>query len=168
MKNIVLCGFMGCGKSTVGKLLADATGFAFVDMDSYIEQTDGRTVSAIFTADGEAHFRHLEHEACRALSGQTGLVIATGGGAVLRADNVDALRDGGTIVWLKVHADTVLSRLQDDTTRPLLQRPDKAAAVTELLTARTPLYEAAADITVDADADAPTVAAAILAALGNA
>lgn len=162
MKNIVLCGFMGCGKSTVGKRLAEALDMTFVDMDSYIEGEEGCTVSDIFAQKGEAGFRAIEHDTCCTLGKQDGLVIATGGGAVLRADNVAALKANGTVVLLDVGVDCVLARLKDDTTRPLLQRPDKAEAAAALLAARTPLYKAAADITVDAEADADTVAAAIL------
>ena len=162
--NIVLCGFMGCGKSTVGRILAARLGLTFVDMDAYIEQTDGRSVSAIFAADGEEHFRRLEHEACRTLSDKRDLVIATGGGAVLRQENVDALRRGGVLVWLKVDADRVLERLKEDASRPLLQRPDKEQAVRELLASRAPFY-ATADIAVDANADADTVADRLLDAL---
>ena len=162
--NIVLCGFMGCGKSTVGRQLADRLGLTFVDMDTYIEQADGRTVSTIFADEGEEYFRRLEHHACRALSDKRDLVIATGGGAVLREENVEALRRGGVLIWLKVDADCVLERLKDDTSRPLLQRPDKERAVRELLEFRAPFY-AVADITVDANAKASTVITRILDAI---
>lgn len=165
MKNIVLCGFMGCGKSTVGKLLAKRRGMDFVDMDSYIEVETGRTVSDIFAADGEAAFRALEHAACVTLGGKSDLVIATGGGAVLRADNVEALARGGTIVFLDVSEACVLERLKGDTTRPLLQRKDKEAAVHALMSERAPLYAEAADVSVNADGDADAVADAIECAL---
>lgn len=165
MKNIVLCGFMGCGKSTVGKQLAAATQRTFVDMDHYIEEQAGRSISAIFAEEGEAAFRAMETEACRTLGQQSDLVIATGGGAVLRAENARALRKNGTVVWLKVSADCVLHRLHGDTTRPLLQRPDKETAVRELMAAREPLYRAAADIEVEADFEADTVVKAIEASL---
>ncbi len=164
--NIVLCGFMGCGKSTVGRRLAENTGFALVDTDSYIEQQAGMTVRDIFAAEGETVFRSREHEACVTLGKQNNLIIATGGGAVLREDNVTALRQNGTIVWLRVTPETVIDRLKDDATRPLLQREDKEQAVKELMTARTPLYSRAADVQIDADGDADAVCAAILAAVG--
>ncbi len=159
--NIVLCGFMGCGKSTVGKRLAARLNMTFVDMDSFIEEKAGCSIAAIFADHGEAHFRQLEHDACRALAQQNDLVIATGGGAILRQDNVDALRQGGTLIWLKVGADCVIERLKNDTSRPLLQRPNKAQAVRELMEARAPFY-AAADLTVDAEADTDTVVDRIL------
>lgn len=161
MKNIVLCGFMGCGKSTVGRRLAKKRSMTFVDMDSYIEAKAGRTISEIFATDGEAAFRTMEHETCVALGGKSDLVIATGGGAVLRADNVSALSQNGTIVFLNVSEACVLERLKNDTTRPLLQREDKEAAVHALMQERIPLYTKAAMLTVDADGDAEAVANAI-------
>ncbi len=163
MKNIVLCGFMGCGKSTVGRLVAARSGRRFVDMDTYIETEAGRTISTIFAEDGEAAFRRMEHEACVALGEKTGLVIATGGGAVLREDNTAALKKNGTVVWLNIDPDTVLTRLAGDTTRPLLQRDDKDAAVRMLLSDRNPLYARAADAVIEADGDADAVAKAVLA-----
>ena len=100
MNNIVLCGFMGCGKTTVGTRLAAQCGLRFVDLDAYIEAQAGRRIADIFQTDGEAAFRTMEHEACVALGAEQGLVIATGGGAVLRDDNVQALEQNGTIVFL--------------------------------------------------------------------
>lgn len=162
MKNIVLCGFMGCGKSTVGKQLAAKTDRTFVDMDAYIEQQAGKSVNEIFTESGESVFREMEHAACRTLGSQSDLVIATGGGAVLRSDNVTALRQNGTIVLLEVTAEDVLVRLQKDTTRPLLQRDDKETAIKELLAARTPLYRQAADRIVNGTGDIEAVVNAVL------
>ena len=165
MNNIILCGFMGCGKSTVGKRLAERHGLTFVDMDTYIEEQAGCSVADIFATHGEAVFRAMEHDACTALGKQENLVIATGGGAVLDAENVMALTENGTIVFLRVSAQTVLKRLKNDTSRPLLQQDDKDAAVRNLMQRRTPLYEAAAHITVDADSEPDTVVSAIEAAL---
>ncbi len=165
MKNIVLCGFMGCGKSTVGKQLAANRGMTFVDMDNYIEEQAACTISEIFARDGEAAFRAMEHDACVALGAQQGLVIATGGGAVLRDDNVRALSEHGTIVLLEVGVDCVLTRLEGDTDRPLLQHPDKREAVAKLLQERAPLYTRAASLTVNAEQDAVSVARAIETAL---
>ena len=161
MKNIVLCGFMGCGKSTVGKRLAARYGMTFVDMDTYIEDAVGKSIRSLFEDEGEAAFRALERNACQTLGARDDLVIATGGGAVLSDDNVRALKQNGTIILLDVTAETVLTRLQHDTTRPLLQRDDKDTAVRTLLAERAPRYRAAAEYTVAADADADVVAAAI-------
>lgn len=165
MKNIVLCGFMGCGKSTVGRRLAAQLDMQFIDMDTYIEEQEGRTISDIFAKDGEAAFRAIEHDACVTLGQTAGLVIATGGGAVLRDDNVDALSANGVIIFLDVNEASVLERLKNDTTRPLLQRPDKEQAVHELMSKRAPLYARASHLTVDANGDAETVCEAVRNAL---
>ena len=165
MRNVVLCGFMGCGKTTVGRQLAALSGRRFVDMDEYIEQQAGMAVSEIFRQYGEDDFRRRERETCRALAGQTGLVIAAGGGALTFAANVEALRPSCVIVLLEVKPETVLTRLKGDTSRPLLAREDKEAAVRELFAARLPLYRAAAQYTVDGEQPPLAVAKTIQALL---
>ena len=150
-RNIILCGFMGCGKSTVGTLLAKKNGMAFIDMDSYIEKKEKKTVSEIFADSGEDYFRSLEREAARELSMKNGLVIAAGGGTLVFPENVEVLKKSGVIVLLDIHLETVARRLENDTTRPLLNRPDKEQAMRELYERRLPLYRAAADRIVDAD-----------------
>ncbi len=167
MKSVVLCGFMGCGKSTVGKRLAPMLGCRFTDMDLYIEHQAGKSVSDIFARDGEEAFRAMEHAACKTLGEQGDLVIATGGGAVLRQENVRALKKNGIIVWLRVTPETVLRRLAGDRTRPLLMRSDKEAAVRGLMEQREPLYRAAADILVDGDGDALSTTRAVRKALAR-
>lgn len=167
MRNIILCGFMGCGKSTVGRTLAQMTGRMFVDTDAYIEAQAGMTVSAIFDRFGEADFRRREREACAALAGKQNLVIAAGGGALTFAENVRALSVTGDIVLLEVSPETVLKRLAGDTTRPLLQRADKEKAVRELMAARAPLYRLAAAFTVNGENTPETAAKAVLAVLGQ-
>ena len=149
--NIVLIGFMGCGKSTVGKLLAAKTGYTLVDADSYIEQKENMTIVEIFATKGEEYFRGIETEVAKELSQKEGLIIATGGGMVLKKENADYLKSTGFCVWLKVSPETVLERLKNDTTRPLLQRADKEAAVKELMTTREPIYKAACHAQVCAD-----------------
>ena len=150
-KNVILCGFMGCGKSTVGSLLAKKTGMSFVDMDSYIEKKENKTVSMIFAESGEEHFRALERQAAKELSEKSGLVIAAGGGTLVYKENVDVLKKSGRIVLLELPVETVAKRLANDTTRPLLNRPDKDEAMRELFNKRLPLYRAAADVIVDAN-----------------
>ncbi len=153
-KNIILCGFMGCGKSTVGTLLAKKTGMAFFDLDSYIEKQEKKTVAQIFADSGEAYFRELERNAAKALSEKNGVVIAAGGGTLTFRENVDSLKKSGVIILLDLPVETVAARLKNDTTRPLLNRPDKDKAMKELYDKRLPLYRAAADIVVNAD-DSP-------------
>ena len=159
--NIVLCGFMGCGKTTVGRLLAEQVGYRFVDMDAYIEEQAGMTVSAIFERFGEADFRRREREACTALAAESGLVIATGGGALTFPENAEALGRTGCIVLLSVSPEALLKRLEGDTTRPLLARPDKEQALRELFERRLPLYRAAADVEVDGGGAPAQVADAV-------
>lgn len=148
MDNIVLCGFMGCGKSTVGKNIARKSGKSFIDMDAYIEEKAGMTVSEIFEKYGESGFRDIEHAVCMELSEKSGLIIASGGGAFTFERNVRVFKGRDTIVFLDVPLDIIKYRLRNDTVRPLLQRPDKDKAMTELYNKRYPIYKNAADIVV--------------------
>lgn len=110
--NIVLCGFMGSGKTTIGRVLARYSGYEFVDMDNYIEQTQGMKIPEIFDQYGEPGFRQIETQACRDLGATDGRVIATGGGALLKEENADALRKNGTIFFLDPPFPVILSRLR--------------------------------------------------------
>ncbi len=153
-KNIILCGFMGCGKSTVGSLLARKLGMSFIDLDKYIERKEKKSVSQIFADSGEPYFRDLERQAAVELSLKNGIVIAAGGGTLTFPENVEAFRKTGRIVLLDLPVESIANRLKNDTTRPLLNRPDKDQAMKELYDKRMPLYKSAADITVNAD-DSP-------------
>ena len=148
MNNIVLCGFMGCGKSTVGKILARKRGMKFVDMDAYIEKKQGMKISEIFEKYGEPAFRDMEHQACKELSESEGFVIASGGGAFTFQRNVDVFKGKDKIVLLDVPLAVISERLKNDKVRPLLQRPDKEQAMRELYKKRLPVYRKAADIVV--------------------
>lgn len=149
-KNIVLCGFMGCGKTTAGKELASLLKMEFVDLDKWIEEKEGLTVSKIFEKKGEEYFRTAETRAAENLGQKKGLVIACGGGTVLKPENILSLKKNGVIIYLSVTADVVKSRLKADNTRPLLAK-DKENTIDSLLNFRKPLYEKAADFTVDAN-----------------
>lgn len=149
MNNIILCGFMGCGKSTIGKIIAKKTGKKFIDMDSYIEEKAEMKISEIFEKFGEASFRDMEHEACRELSEMKGMVIASGGGAFTFDRNVEVFKGKDKIVFLNVALATIKYRLRNDKVRPLLQRPDKDKAIQELYNKRFPIYKKAADIIVE-------------------
>ncbi len=150
-KNIILCGFMGSGKSTIGKQLSEKLGTGFIDTDIYIEQKEGMTISKMFEKYGESYFRQKEKEVCEELSNLQRMVISTGGGTLLSDDNMKALKKNGVIFLLNVSSRTVLTRLKNDTTRPLLQREDKEKAVKMMLSSRTPLYNRAADYVIDAE-----------------
>lgn len=140
--NIVLAGFMGTGKTTVGKLLADRLGLTFVDMDAVIEERQGRPIAAIFAADGEPFFRRLERELVRELSARQGLVIATGGGVVTDPDNLRDYERSGLVVCLTATAETILRRVARESHRPLLEGDEKARRIVALLAARRGLYGA--------------------------
>lgn len=142
MKNIVLIGMMGAGKTTCGRLLAEKLGRPFVDCDEVIEGFAGRPISEIFAADGEEAFRDLESAVIRELSRQEGLVIATGGGAVLRQANVSALRDNGTILFLNRPAGEIFDSV-DMEGRPLAREGREAFEAT--FRRRLPIYRTAAD-----------------------
>jgi len=140
--NIVLVGFMGTGKSSVGRRLAAMLGMRFVDMDDAIEQRAGKPIPRIFAEDGEPHFRALERALVADLSRQSGLIIATGGGVVLNPDNIRDFSAGGLVVCLWANAGTILARVGHETHRPLLAGDDKMANVRGLMDARRKLYEA--------------------------
>ena len=157
MKNVVLIGFMGTGKTSVGKLLATRLGCAFHDLDKKIEETCGMSIPMMFKEHGEAYFRAREKEAVRAASARLNMVIATGGGTVKDAENMALLRKNGIVVALLADADTILQRTAVRGTRPVLDHADagdRRAAVEQLLQERRPLYEGA-DITVDTSGRAP-------------
>ena len=157
--NIILCGFMGCGKTSVGRRAAELTGRELCDLDAYIEDKAGMSVSEIFAEFGESGFRQREAEAAREVAGTPGLIIASGGGTVLSKANVEAFHEkGGVIVLLDAPLPALQERLKNDRRRPLLQVPDRRKVIRELYEKRIPLYRAAADFTVDAGAPPLTVA----------
>lgn len=148
--NIALIGFMGTGKTAVGKLLAEKLGREFVELDALIEQKTGKTIPQIFQQDGEIAFRELEIDVTRDVAEKKNLVIAGGGGVVLNQINIDRLRKHGLIVYLTASPEAILKRTSSDKDeRPMLAAEDKPAEVGRLLKFRQPFYERAADITVD-------------------
>ena len=150
-KNIVLCGFMGSGKSTIGNLLSKKMGMAFIDLDAYIEKKENKSVSQIFADSGEEYFRQLERDAVKELAYKKSVILATGGGTLTFQENVDVLRNADNkIILLDLPVEVVEQRLQGDTKRPLLNRPDKEKVMRELYEKRLPLYRSAADIVVNA------------------
>ncbi|MBQ8547924.1 MAG: shikimate kinase [Lachnospiraceae bacterium] len=151
--NIVLIGFMGCGKSTVGKKLAGALSYEFSDTDAMIEEAYGKTISKMFEEDGEEYFRTAETELLQKLSAEAkGLVLATGGGMPMREENAALLKEIGTVIFLETKIETILERLQNDTGRPLADGEDREARLRPLYEKRLPVYRAAADYILDTEA----------------
>lgn len=151
--NIILSGFMGSGKSTLAKKLARKLNMRYIDIDEFIQQKSGMSITQIFDLYSEEKFREMETQACEEIGSLNDYIIATGGGTILNPHNVSALKANGKIVFLDVSVDTVMRRLGNDTSRPLLQKDEKEDAVTELLEGRLPIYQSAADITFDANSD---------------
>lgn len=149
--NIVLCGMMGVGKTSVGIRVSELTGRRWYDTDVMITDRHGR-ISDIFEYYGEAHFRTLETQIVRELSGQDNLVISTGGGLVLKPENSDMLKEGGKIFFLRASLDVLMKRVRADETRPLLKdMGNTAQRLAELLNERMPVYEHVADFVIDTD-----------------
>lgn len=149
MSHLFLIGFMGAGKSTAAREIAESLGRPCVDLDETIEREASRPVARIFAEDGEDVFRALESAALETLSGASPSVVACGGGIVVRAENRAALKRLGTVVYLKVTSGEALARIGDAGSRPLLAGASGALAATTLLQARESLYRSVADITVD-------------------
>lgn len=146
--SIVLIGFMGAGKSSTGRALARKTGLICVDTDEIVTARFGMAITEIFTRLGEEEFRNAETEALRQM-GNSPAIIVTGGGIVLRPENVEMLRKLGTVVSLGADSETLFDRISKRGTRPLLRTENPRATLMELLRVRDPLYRAAADLRVD-------------------
>jgi shikimate kinase len=161
---IVLVGYRGVGKSTVARHLALALAWDWVDADVELELRAGKSIAAIFADDGEPVFRDLEAETLAKLLSRERLVIAAGGGVVLRESNRGRLKDFARVVWLQAGPETILERIAADTTtaarRPSLTSRGNAEEVIHLLQQREPLYEQAADLAVDAERRSPEQIAA--------
>lgn len=154
--NVVLIGFRGSGKSTVGQALSERLKREFIDCDAWIEKLTGLTIREIFEKHGESHFRTLESQAIGELSAMDGKIIATGGGAALKYQNMQVFkRNGGKIFFLEVGAETAFRRIQEDATsrsrRPALTDKDPFTEVKEQIEFRKPYYEKGADVTIATD-----------------
>lgn len=148
-KNIVLIGFMGAGKTTVGRKLASYLRRDFIDTDQAVEEITGMTISRIFQKYGEVRFRAEEKLVIRKVSRLENKVIAVGGGAVLNPENVDLLKQKGVLVWLESDKTEIYQRLKSKTNRPLLRANQKEEDIAFLLAEREPYYLAAADIKIE-------------------
>ena len=150
--NIVLIGYRGTGKSTVGRLLAARLGRQLVSTDAEIVKRAQRTIPEIVAQEGWEYFRDLESDICRELASRDQLVIDTGGGAILRAQNVEALKKNGTLFWLKASVETIVKRIGGDNQRPSLTGTKSFVdEIQDVLLERTPKYQAAADHVIATD-----------------
>jgi shikimate kinase len=157
--NITVIGYRGTGKSTVAPLVANQLGWEWIDSDAYIESRAGHTIREIFASEGEAGFRAREVTAVSELTARDQLVIAAGGGAVLRPENRGAIRRCGFTVWLVASAETIARRIQSDPSspsrRPALTDRDQLDEIRELLQQRDPLYRECANLIVDTERRSP-------------
>jgi shikimate kinase len=150
--NVVLIGYRGTGKSSVGKLLAERSGRTLVSTDAEVVRRAGQSIPEIVKQQGWDHFRDLESDVCRDLAGKDQLIIDTGGGAILRQDNVDRLKAGGILFWLTAEVPTISRRIGGDTQRPSLTGVKSfVEEIEEVLRERTPKYKAAADHVIATD-----------------
>jgi shikimate kinase len=149
LPNLILIGFMGCGKSSVGRRLSGLTGHRFVDTDELVVQSEGRSISEIFSQNGEDYFRDLEQRSLEDLVGVCGIILSTGGGVVLRAANRETLKKIGIVAWLDASPDVLFERATRSAKRPLLQTADPRKKFDDLLRARRELYNSAADFRID-------------------
>jgi shikimate kinase len=168
--NIVLIGYRGSGKSTVGSRLAACLKMRFVDIDDLIEERQGVPISDIVKSHGWGHFRKLERNTIQEISKEDHLIIAPGGGAVLDTDNVKALRKNGVIIWLKADKQTLLKRMNQDpgtnTRRPPLTGKGTSEELKEVMSLREPIYERVSEIQIDTSMrDVETVVENILTVL---
>ena len=153
--NIYLVGPMGAGKTTIGRFLATQLELPFKDSDRVIEERTGADIPWIFDVEGEEGFRNRETAILKELVCENGLVLATGGGIVLREENRDCLNRRGWVVYLSASIDQLLERTSKDRKRPLLQVPDPHQKIIELIEQRDPIYREMADIIVNTDKRSP-------------
>ena len=166
-KNIILTGFMGAGKTTVGQILARSCGFEFVDLDELIVTSRGKAIKEIFADEGEEAFRNFETETLLSLQDVSRRVIATGGGIILRQENRRLLKKMGVVVYLRASFETLVKRVSKSKQRPLADLSNGTERLQSLLESRKSLYEQA-DIVVDTDnSDGSKVANYILERLGK-
>ena len=152
IKNIVLIGFMGSGKSTVGKVLAKKMQLSVEDTDKLIEAEEGRSIRDIFAAEGEGFFRDLETGLLQEISqDEKKRILSVGGGTPVRPENRKLIQKCGKVIYLRVRPETVYERVKHDTGRPLLQCDDPLGKIKEMMAAREDAYTECADIIVDVD-----------------
>ena len=155
IRNYILVGPMGAGKSTIGRLLAKELGLPFKDSDKEIEDRTGASIPLIFDVEGEAGFRDREQAVITELCHEQGLVLATGGGAILRPENRQAMRAGAIVIYLHASVEHQLARTARDRNRPLLQTANPRQVLANLLAIRDPLYREVATLIIETDTRPP-------------
>lgn len=156
MNNIILIGFMGAGKSTIGRRLSQNSGYLFVDTDEMIEKEQQETISHIFATKGELYFRDLETRMLKDLSLRTErMIIAVGGGLPMRAENRELMKELGTVIYLKAETDTLVRRLSGDTKRPKIQGGNIRKKIEDLMSQREEIYKEAAALEISTDKQRP-------------
>jgi shikimate kinase len=153
-RNIVLCGFMGTGKSSVGRLVAEQLRFAFLDTDHVIEARAGKPITEIFAEQGEAAFREMEEKVVKEVATRERTVISTGGGLVVNPENMASLKQHALVVCLWASPAGIYTRVKNQNHRPLLQGPDALEKITALLAERTPFYKQA-DVLLNTEIRSP-------------
>ena len=148
-ENIYLVGLMGAGKTTIGRQLAKSLGLPFYDSDKAIEESTGVDIPTIFEFEGEQGFRDREQKMLQQLTELKGIVLATGGGAILREENRKLLKENGIVIYLQCSIDRIMERTRRDTQRPLLKTADPKERIEQLYKEREPLYLNCADLVVD-------------------
>ena len=158
--NIFLIGYRASGKSSVGKLLAEKLGMSFIDTDDLVEERAEKTIGKIFEAQGEGHFRNLESEAVNSVCKMKSCVVALGGGAVLKKENLEKIKNSATVILLKASPGKIVERLEKQKEKTLKQRPtltgkDVLEEVEEVLIQRADIYSKAADYSIETDSLSP-------------
>lgn len=157
MSNIYLIGYMGSGKSTVGKAIIQTydKGYALVEMDETIEARENRSINDIFASEGETHFRQLETKLLEEISQKENQIVSTGGGVVVTEKNIEIMKKSGIVVWLKASPKETYNRVCKSTNRPLLNNNMTIEHIEEMMKKREPMYEKASDYTIEVDGNLP-------------
>ena len=150
-KNLFFIGFMGCGKSTMARLLADGFPMELIEMDETIEKEENRSINEIFATDGEQHFRDLESALVARIADKGNAIVSCGGGAILREENVANMKKNGKIVYFSATPETIYERVRYSTNRPLLNGNMNVEYIGELMSKRVDKYEKAADVILNVD-----------------
>lgn len=153
MKPIILIGYMGCGKSTIGRMLSADLKYILYDTDSLIEENEGRSINNIFATEGEEYFRNLETDLLKdyVKKEKQDIIISTGGGMPMREENARLMKELGYVFYLRAKPETIYERVKYDTSRPLLKCEDPLQKIKDMILQRGPKYEAAAKKIIDVD-----------------